>query len=321
MNKQLQFELWEECNSHCKFCYLGKENRCTPNRLKINACKNALKMISDMSFYPEYNTLAYLGGEFFQGQLNDKDVKEAFMTLMKKTAELLNAEIVEKVWIYATLTIGDQKDLYETLKLFENHKGELWILTSYDTIGRFHTKKMEDNWSYHMKKIHELYPEIKFNITTILSGDCIDKYLSGELSFKKMMEEYHTEFFFKQPSTGGLHPAEFNEKVLPNFAPTRHKFLQFLRKFKAEESDLMWDKLFNIKYRADLLYRNGNTDEQQMQENVRHKDSKVEVSLNFKSPETDTAKCGHLIAYTAYADSDGCVLCDKHMIEDLTNNG
>ena len=92
-------------------------------------------------------------------------------------------------------------------------------------------------------------------------------------------------------------------------------------KAKAEESDLMWDKLFNIKYRADLLYRNGNTDEQQMQENVRHKDSKVEVSLNFKSPETDTAKCGHLIAYTAYADSDGCVLCDKHMIEDLTNNG
>ena len=75
MNKQLQFELWEECNSYCKFCYLGKENRCTPNRLKINACKNALKMISDMSFYPEYNTLAYLGGEFFQGQLNDKDVK------------------------------------------------------------------------------------------------------------------------------------------------------------------------------------------------------------------------------------------------------
>lgn len=317
MSKQLQFELWQECNSRCKFCYLGSENRCTPTHLKINSCKNALEKISDLSNYPEYDTLSYLGGEFFQGQLNTPEVRESFMKLMEKTAWLLNNEYITHVWIYATMTIGDQQDLYDTLKLFEGHKGELWILTSYDTLGRFHTKKMEDNWKFHMKNIHQMYPDIKFNTTTILSEDCIDKYLSGELSFQKMSEEFHTAFFFKQCGTADMTPTEFNQ-MLPHFVPPRDKFIQFLRKFKETESDIMWDKLFNIKYRADLLYRNGNDEDHQMMENKRDKNSRAEVDLGYECPETETGPCGHLKSYYAYADCDDhCVLCDKHMIEEL----
>lgn len=315
MSKQLQFELWQECNSKCKFCYLGTENICTPDNLKVNACKNALEKISDLNNYPEYDTLSYLGGEFFQGQMNNPSVKKAFMELMNKTAELLNKEIIKQVWIYATLTIGDQKDLYDVLKLFEGHKGDLWILTSYDTLGRFHTKKMEDNWSFHMKNIHQLYPEIKFNITTILSEDCIDKYLSGELSFQKMMEEYHTSFFFKQ--CGAPYGKEDMIKRLNGFFPPREKFLKFLRKFRQEESPIMWDKLFNIKYRADMLYRNGNDEDHQMMENIRHKDSKNEIELISNSSEMAVGPCGHLKVYYAYSDCDGCVMCDKQMIEEI----
>ena len=130
MGKQIQFELWQECNSQCKFCYLGKDNRYTPNELKLSAMQKALNKISDLSIYPEFDTIAFLGGEFFQGQMSDPLVKEKFMELMEKSAWLLNNEYITHFWIYATLTIGDQKDLYETLKLFENHKGEVWVLTS-----------------------------------------------------------------------------------------------------------------------------------------------------------------------------------------------
>ena len=236
------------------------------------------------------------------------------MELMEKSAWLLNNEYITHFWIYATLTIGDQKDLYETLKLFENHKGEVWVLTSYDTMGRFHTQKMEDNWKFHMKKIHELY-HIKFNTTTILTEDCIDKYLSGELSFKHMMEEYHTEFFFKQCGALNESKAKTNERI-PHFFPPRHKFLQFLTKFRQEESELMWTKLFNIYYRADNLYRNFNDKNKQMTLSVRHKDSINEVSTNCEF-EMRTAPCGHLLSYSAYSDCDGCCICDKQMIEDL----
>lgn len=324
MGKQLQFELWQECNSHCKFCYLCEDNAFTPDKLKIDSIKMAREKISDLSIYPEYSTISYLGGEFFQGQMKNLEVKDEFMKLIDKTVWLLNNEYIDCVWIYATMTIGDQKDLYETLEKFKGHKGYLWILTSYDTIGRFHTPKMEENWKYHMKHIHELYPDILFNITTILTGDLIDKYLNNEISFKNMMEEYHTKFFFKQ--CGNPHTFKTKEdmnKHLPNFFPTRDKFLQFLIKFKQEEGPEMWDKLFNIKYRADNLYRNFNDEKEHMVEFVRDKNTSIEHSKILDNPEmldTYILPCGHMNSYQAYIDSDGCVLCDKKTIEELDDD-
>ena len=57
---------------------------------------------------------------------------------------------------------------------------------------------MFETWDSTLLKIHELYPEVKFNITSILTGDLIEKYLSGELDFNKMKERYHSTMFFKQ---------------------------------------------------------------------------------------------------------------------------
>lgn len=154
MAKILQFELWEECNNHCTFCYLGKNNLHTPNEVKLNSLKNAYEEISDLRNYPEFDTISYLGGEFFQGQLNTPQIRDDFMRLMAKTADLLREGYIKEVWIYMTLTIGYQQDLYDTIKLFEGVTDKLWLLTSYDTEGRFHSPKMEENWKFHMKNIH-----------------------------------------------------------------------------------------------------------------------------------------------------------------------
>jgi len=312
MKKQLQFEIWEECNSKCKFCYLGKNNLLTPNHVKLKSLQLILDKISDLSIYDEYDVISYLGGEFFQGQLNTPEIKELFFKLMEETAWLLENKYIREVWIYATLTIGNQEDLYKSLEYFKQKEG-LWILTSYDTLGRFHTKKMEDNWKYHMKNLHKLYPEIKFNTTTILSDDCIDKYLSGELSFKQMMEEFHTAFFFKQCGLGDCTKEEMNER-LPGFLTTRDKFLKFLTKFKQDESEHMWTKLFNIQYRADTLYRNFN-DDRHMQITIRNKDKKAELTTDNEI-EMQLNECGHPLSYATYLDSNKCALCDKQLIEE-----
>lgn len=318
MAKELQFELWQECNNQCKFCYLRNNNKHTPDKIKLNSLKNAYQTISDMSNYPEFDTISYLGGEFFQGQLNTPKIREKFMELMKKTSQLLIDGYINECWIYVTLTIGDQADLYETLKLFEPVQDKLWILTSYDTIGRFHHPKMEENWKYHMKNIHKLYPGIKFNTTTILTSDCIKKYIRDEISFQKMAEEFHTVFFFKQVGIDGEDPSTYNEKYGFDFVPTRKDFLDFLRKFKQQEPTLMWDKLFNIQYRADVLFRNGNTESQSMLKCIRHKDHRgKEIDLSWENEyETKVAPCGHLYLYHVYSDCDGCVQCDKEMLSD-----
>lgn len=118
MKKQLQFEIWEECNSKCKFCYLGKINLLTPNHVKLKSLQLILDKISDLSIYDEYDVISYLGGEFFQGQLNTPEIKELFFKLMEKTAWLLENKYIREVWIYATLTIGNQEDLYKSLEYF-----------------------------------------------------------------------------------------------------------------------------------------------------------------------------------------------------------
>lgn len=312
MKKQMQFELWQECNSLCEYCYLGTSNRCTSNEAKIKSLKNTLEVISDLSIYEEYDTLAYLGGEFFQGQLNTPEVKELFMEVMKKTVWLYDNGYIKNIWIYATMTIGEQQDLYDTLKLFDNKDG-LWILTSYDTKGRFHAPKMEDNWKCHMKNIHNLYPMIKFNITTIITEHFIDRYMNNEFILEDFMKEYHASFFFKQCGLGAFKDKEEMNKCVPQFFPPRKKFINFLRAFRQRESELNWSKLFNIQYRADNLYRNFDGE---IKMDIRHKDSTSEIETDNPN-EMLLGPCGHLLVYAAYSDCDGCVICDKQAIESI----
>lgn len=329
--KSLQFELWQECNSLCKFCYLGKENRITPREIKLKTLHDVYEKICDMSVYKEYDNLSYIGGEFFQGQLSDPEVKEAFMKIMVKTAELLKAGVIKSVWLMCTLTIGDQKDLYEVLDLYKdmtwdpNNSDGLWVITSYDTIGRFHTEKMHENWKYHMLNIQHKYPHFKFNVTTILTQDLITKFLNNEFSFTEFMKTYKTSMFFKQPAPGAysdlavgnyLKSKQLLEADLPGFFPKRETFLKFLNKFCNTNPD-MFDKLFNIKYRADDLYRNFNNLERHMEHNHRFKESKMETNV---ASDMATNECGHLMQYAAYIDSNKCMICDRDRMFNSINS-
>ena len=307
---QLQFELWQECNNHCLFCYNSLRIDHTPEEVKLKSMEGALEKISDLSIYEKYDTLAYLGGEFFQGQLNSVSVREKFFELMQKTEELYENGYITEIWMYATMTIGDQKDLFNTLELFKKpiEDGNFWILTSYDTFGRFHTLKMEKTWCNTMQKLRENYKNLRLNVTSILSQDLIEKYLDGRFSFKAIMDKYDCVFFLKQPGNGDFTKEEM-EKRVGNFFLKRNDFLKFLRKFKNEESDDMWTKLFNIKYRADTLYRNYNDPARTMELTSRHKD------IGQEEDGCALAPCGHLTNYQAYIDSDCCVICDRNMLD------
>ena len=71
---------------------------------------------------------------------------------------------IDEVWISASMTIGNQEDLYDTLSLFDD-LSKIWILTSYDTIGRFHSEKMKDKWIENLKKLRNFSKDVKINIT------------------------------------------------------------------------------------------------------------------------------------------------------------
>ena len=232
----------------------------------------------------------------------------------------LNEGKIDEVWICATLTIGDQADLFETINKF-NDKSKVWILTSYDTVGRFHTDAMKQKWLSNLAKVRETYPDIKINITSILTGDFIDKYLNNTLDLFEISNKYNTAIFLKptcpidRDETKKYSKEETN-KIIPNFFPTREQFISFLYQYRSNESDFMYDKLFNMKYRSDYLFR---FDDDEMHCSHRLKDTHQEV-YDKNATDSMVNECGHSTQYNIYLDSDECAVCDKEMIRNMVND-
>ena len=85
--KSVQFELWHECNNLCKMCFLGIENRITPKETKIKSLKDAIKNAKKFTG----DVIAIIGGEFFQGQIEDPEVHDLFYEFMSLVINKLNS--------------------------------------------------------------------------------------------------------------------------------------------------------------------------------------------------------------------------------------
>lgn len=318
MRQILQFELWPECNCQCDFCYLKDQNKKTLDSDKIYALKTALNTLSNEDYIKEnYFNISYIGGEFFQGQLNTEAIKKLFFQLIERTAFLLQNNVVDHTWISASLLIGNQVDLYRALDILKDQLDKCYITTSYDTIGRFKSKKMLDTWIYHMNKLHSNYPNLHLTTTIILTQDLIEKYFNNNFIFNEFCRKHHTEVFLKHtdPYTVKWKDRPNFERLktnmksdLPKFQVNRSDFIKFLLKFKQQEPEELAFKLFNIKYRSDNMvqFRNG-----------QHNHFSIEKRYKKELKEHDTKlilPCGHPIDYQCYADSDKCMLCDKQMI-------
>ena len=312
--KQLQFELWEECNSNCSFCYLGNLKKKTPDQIKLKNLEATIEKINDDRIYNDINCIGFIGGEFFQGQLENTQVKNKFMELMQVANDKLINGKVKQVWISASLLVGDQHDLFDTLNRFAK-LDNVWILTSYDTIGRFHTQLQKNNWISNLKTLRQTYSDIKLNITAITTGDFIDTYLAGKLDLFNIANEHRCSCFLKPPCI----PVDYTTKQLmndriPNFFPTRSQMLDFLIKYKQESSDYDFDKLFNINYRADYLQTYGT----RYQVSHRIKDGFYEhQTIDGNDVAFRQTKCGHSPQYQIYIDTNKCLICDKLKIKNM----
>ena len=317
MSLQIQYELWRECNCNCTYCTLGFDNHKTENELKLQSMQTAIDEMKN--FEPnEHQTVGFIGGEFFQGQLNTPEIKSKFMELIKVANDLLNNHIVKDLWLNASLLIGNQKDLYEAIDLIDD-KTKLWILTSYDSIGRFHTPKMLETWQYHMKNIHNLYPEIKLNTTSILTGDFIEKYLNDNIDIKEFKATYHTNLFLKTTVKPGhlshLSKQEINDKI-GNFFPTQERFQEFLFTFYMREGAEEYHNLFSNDLRADEVRKNYNIDTKRNIKFIRDKQT-LEETIDLIDEHIDNLSCGHSTIYQCYVDSDDCCICNKQKIGEL----
>lgn len=337
--KTFQWELWQRCNQCCQFCYLGNEKIRVLEERQLKSLKDLQRELAQLDC-TEYNCVSLIGGEFFQGQLSTPEIKELFYDCLMHIAGMYSEKKIGSFWISVTLTSRNQDDLYRFLdwavvnNMISPDKdfgsSGLWLCTSWDARGRFHTEEQKKIWEENMLKIQQKYDMVKFNTTIILTEPFIEQYLSGEFSIKEFKKKYKTTLFFKQPGTGSNFKLEdyglkrenmegtyaqamYDAKQAANkfygwnFFPHRKIFLQFLNKMKNEDPE-DYDRLFNIKYRAEELYRNFN-DEGEANKNLRFKDNSGKETTEDKVLN----KCGHSYNYDCYADDpEGhCCICDR----------
>ena len=342
--KSFQWELWSYCKNKCVFCYLGDENKNTLEHRQLTSLNDFIKNINSLD-YNVYNNISLIGGEFFQGEAHSKVVEEKLFEALKMVGYLYKNKKIGSSWLSVTLTQKEQIDLYKILDYYKDNNifipntnygsSGLWLCTSWDTKGRFHTQKYKDNWEYHMLNIQKKYSFVKFNTTCILTEPFLLDYINGNFSFKEFQNKFKTTIFLKQSGLGSnfspdnkiQHKRITNEEYKElyekakkmankyykfNFFPRREVMLEFLKKVYREDYGV-YDRLFNIKYRADELHRNFNSEEHDKKDE-RYKNSFNETSETSSNYTND---CGHIFNYACYGDSDKCCLCDKESIKEL----
>ena len=324
MGKVKQYELWRECNCKCDFCTLGDDNCKTPDGIKLKNIEDAIKDIKSCKA-GELDTIGFIGGEFFQGQLGSKDSKvyNKFMELMNTTNDLLSNGYIKNVWICASLLIGKHWDLWHTLDIFRNsgNLDKVWVLTSWDAEGRFHNPKMIDTWINNIMTLSWLYPEVRLNTTIILTGSFIDLYLDELFNLDDFKARYETSVFFKPPVKPDNMLDKTNEeinKIIPNFFPTHKKFLTFLGTFKAREGEDEYDKLYSNDLRADEIVKNYNEEHKRGLLFIRDKKHMSEHIQNIPDDENiQILSCGHPKMFQSYCDSTDCSICDKEKVKNI----
>lgn len=317
-------------------CYLGKENRHTDKARQMKSLNDLHKAIDNLD-YRIYNNVSLIGGDFFQGQIDEPEVHDSFMSLIEKCAKAYHDNKLGSMWITCTLTIGDQHHLYEMLEIFKKYEcfpregwgsSGIWLCTSWDIKGRFHTPDRLENWDYHMLNIQKNYPWVKFNTTIILMEPFCQAVIDGTFNPREFGQKYKTTLFFKQvglgkiaenvdlgPDSDGEIVKYMRAKVATNealgfdFCPHRSVMLNCIRKFATDYPEL-YDRLFNIQYRADELHRNFN-DQMKDMKTRRNKNSANETDVAM---ENVLNTCGHMINYMPYIDSNKCCICDKKAI-------
>lgn len=256
--KFIQFELWHDCNNRCKFCH-----SCTLGDIdKIKSIDFISEKLDRKEILDEIGTIGLIGGEIFDDQLDDIQVKEKFYDkLIKRIILLLKENIIQKFYIATSLIFRNKSQL----KYFLEYLGSNGILrkcmicTSYDTIGRFNDNNLQ-LWKSNIQFIKEKYPNLNVHTEMILTGDLIKRILDKSFSLPDFKKQYQTSIDFMSPhiylydQNRTITKKEFNDIVGGDFFPKRKLFIDFISKFLLTDESIDLSTFLSNRIRADDYY-------------------------------------------------------------------
>lgn len=249
-NNFLQFELWKECNNNCRFCF----SRLQKDVDKVNSMEEIYKILSS-SIVHEYDIIGFIGGEFFNGQINTNKIHDKFYLLINKIIEYLNNNTIKQFYITATLIQNSHDDLIEFLDYIESHNliDRILLCTSYDVKYRFHNNRGKELWEQSIKLLHDKYPRLKIHVEIICTQALIDAMMNNEFDLVEFKKEFNVDVDFLEPNTAFETVEEF-KKRLPVFLPTRNSFLMWVKRFCVVERIVDINTLFDPTIRSNTCF-------------------------------------------------------------------
>lgn len=252
-NKVVQFEIWSECNNTCPFCYLRKQMKVLSPEEKINRIQTIIDYISNEDNMKNHDGVAIIGGEIFQGQLANPNVKAKWIELLKIVNRLEEENKINNFWVASALLREDLTDCFDTLNCFSD-VSKVLLCTSYDTIGRFINDEQKQLFFNNLSIIRNKYPTLKLHAQIVCTQSLIDEVLSGQFDIEAFRKKYDIRVDLSDPWAGYFYKDKYEfEKNHPNFFPKRKSFLQFINYlYDNTTMNLSW--LFSGDYFAETLF-------------------------------------------------------------------
>lgn len=246
-SKFIQFQIWQDCKNGCPFC--SEKKYYSDKNADLDFVINKLK--SDEML--EFDEVGIIGGELFDTQLDDENVREKFFYMCR----LMCSMHFKKIYIATALMYDTTVHFFPLLNMIREMgmADKVLICTSWDSKWRFNTWPKYLTWKSNMLFLRDNYPDFKTHIEIILTGHFIDEVLKGAVDIDKLSKKYNSRIDFIEPTSGLSFKDKFQlQEVCPNFFPTRKQFINFIKSECLNKKTVDIRCLISYQIRASRVY-------------------------------------------------------------------
>lgn len=279
----IEFLLWDNCNNHCKFCFLkGNDGKCI---LDDNKKAQSINLVNDHIHTLNNCDILLCGGELFDTKFSDK-TNNCFVTMIDTIIKKLKNNDIRYVYVNTNLIYDMDIQLIEFLNKFRcnNLIDRLKFTTSYDLVGRYKDSYSEKLFIDNVHRLRVEYPNMKIIANMVLTKQVCNLILNNDISIKDLQDSLDVDI--------NTIPYII---LLDSMAPTKELVMDTLLHINNEIPGYLntYIKRFTIDQKRVLFKFLG--------------DSLVELT-------SDTNKCNHSVNFTQYTKEGSCFICD---LEDL----
>lgn len=192
VNLITEFLLWDNCKNNCSFCHL-KCKKPYSSFLSDSEKELSIKLAND---YLNSNSFIYgsdillCGGELFDIPFTDGQKRE-FDKLANTVFSKINNGVIPSLFLNTNLIYDINTELLWFLGIADKYKviNKINFTTSYDLVGRYSCNKDKNLVKENIRKLHELYPNLKITANMILTRPVCNMIIDEDITLVGLQQE------------------------------------------------------------------------------------------------------------------------------------